>query len=98
MSNGFKIGDSIFKNRIEFYPPDKKIETYVAQTHDFLNTNTPKFLINIEYKDMFSKEFSEKAILDLNHHKKQGYIKESKLKDVVNSLDKIKSEIKKLKS
>ena len=84
------INTTILKDKIDFYPPHKKVETYIAPTFEFFKKNPDKYSVSIKYQDSFEKIFTEKILLDLNHHKKQSYIKEKGLEDIVKSLDEVK--------
>jgi hypothetical protein len=89
------INTTIFKDKIDFFPPGKLIETYLSTTSSFFEKNPDKFNVQLEYEDSFKRKFSEKIILDLNHHKKQSYLIEKELKDVVKSIDELKKTIEK---
>lgn len=89
------INTKIFKDKIDFFPPRKLIETYLSTTSSFFKKNPDKFTVQLDYEDTFKKKFSEKIILDLNHHKKQSYLIEKELKDVVKSIDELKKIIEK---
>jgi len=89
------INTTIFKDKIDFFPPRKLIETYLSTTSSFFKKNPDKFTVQLDYEDTFKKKFSEKIILDLNHHKKQSYLIEKELKDVVKSIDELKKIIEK---
>ncbi|WP_111710230.1 COG1361 family protein [Lutibacter citreus] len=89
------INTTLFKGKIEFYPPSKKTETYITTTSDFFKNNPDKFTIDLEYMDSFNNKFTEVITLDLNHHKKQSYIVEKELKDLIKSLENIKKAIEK---
>ena len=89
------INTTIFKDKIDFFPPKKLIETYLSTTSSFFEKNPDKFTVQLNYEDSFKNKFSEKIILDLNHHKKQSYLIEKELKDVVKSIDELKKIIEK---
>ena len=89
------INTTIFKDKIDFFPPKKLIETYLSTTSSFFEKNPDKFTVQLNYEDSFKNKFSEKIILDLNHHKKQSYLIEKELKDVVKSIDELKKTIEK---
>ncbi|UAB82349.1 hypothetical protein INR76_06195 [Marixanthomonas sp. SCSIO 43207] len=89
------INTTIFKDKIDFFPPKKLIETYLSTTSSFFEKNPDKFTVQLDYEDSFKNKFSEKIILDLNHHKKQSYLIEKELKDVVKSIDELKKTIEK---
>ncbi|MBU2525057.1 MAG: hypothetical protein KKC03_00455 [Bacteroidetes bacterium] len=89
------INSTIFNDKIDFYPPKKMIETYISSTSSFFDKNPDKFMVQLDYEDCFKMKFSEKIILDLNHHKKQSYLIEKDLKDVVKSIDDLKKIIEK---
>lgn len=93
--NSDTINNSLFNDKIEFYPPNKKTETFITTTSKFFENNPDKFTVELNYMDSFDKEFNEKIILDLNHHKKQTYIIEKELKDLIKSLENIKIAIEK---
>ena len=68
------INTTIFKDKIDFFPPKKLIETYLSTTSSFFEKNPDKFTVQLNYEDSFKNKFSEKIILDLNHHKKQAQV------------------------
>ncbi|MGB3152123.1 MAG: hypothetical protein WBB27_15820 [Maribacter sp.] len=89
------INSTIFNDKIEFFPPKKIIETYLSSTSSFFEKNPDKFTVELNYEDSFKKKFTEKIILDLNHHKKQSYVIEKDLKDIVKSIKELKKTIEK---
>ena len=89
------INSTIFNDKIEFFPPKKIIETYLSSTSSFFEKNPDKFTVELNYEDSFKKKFSEKIILDLNHHKKQSYVIEKDMKDVVKGINELKKTIEK---
>ena len=88
-ANNTSLNDTIFKDPIDFYPPGKKVETFLNTTQVFFRENPDKFKVYLEYEDYFGKRFKEEYILDLNHHKNQTYIVEKNLGHVVSSLEKL---------
>jgi len=89
------INNSIFKDKIEFYPPKKVVKTFINSTNVFFRKNPNKFDVTISYKDTFNNKFSEHLTLDLNHHKKQNYVIEKDINDLIKSLENIKKVLEK---
>jgi hypothetical protein len=93
--NADSINNSMFKDKIEFYPPNKRVETFIASTSEFFKNNPNKYVVTLTYKDSFNNSFNEKITLDLNHHKKQSYVIEKDIKDLIKSIDDLKKVIEK---
>ena len=93
--NADSINKSIFRDKIDFYPPNKRVETFISLSPEFFKNNPDKYVINLSYKDSFKKSFNEQITLDLEHHKMQSYIVQKDMKDLIKSIDNLKKAIEK---
>lgn len=92
------INETIFKNKIQFFPPDKKVETLINSTSEFFKKELTEYELEIKYEDTFGEIFKEKIVLNLEHHKSQSYIVTKNISDVVKSLNEIKMILEKKKN
>lgn len=95
--NNDSLNQDIFGNKIEFFPPDKIVETTINSTSDYFKSNPDNYVVTLNYTDSFNVKYSEKILLDLNHHKKQSYVVETDLKKIGENLEKLNRTLSKIK-
>lgn len=93
--NNDSLNKDIFGSKIDFFPPEKIVETTINLTSKYFTNNPDNYVVTLNYNDSFNEKYSEKIPLDLNHHKKQSYIVEKELKDIVESLEKLNKTLSK---
>ncbi len=93
--NNDSLNKDIFGKKIDFFPPKKVVETTINETSKYFNNNPDNYVVTLTYTDSFNEKFSEKILLDLNHHKKQSYIVEKDIKNIVESLEKLNKTLSK---
>lgn len=91
------LNQSIFKEKILFFPPEKQIGSLINTTPEFFKNESSEYEISLSYSDVFDRIFEEKIILNLEHHKSQMYLPQKDITDIVKSLDKIKEELNLIK-
>ncbi len=96
--NGDTLNSSIFNEEISFFPPHKKVETTINTTSIYFRENSDHYIVKLNYTDSFNNKFSEEINLNLNHHKKQSYLVEKDLQNVIDSLEKINNTLTNKKS
>ena len=94
--NNDSLNQDIFGNKIDFFPPNKIVETTVNSTADYFKSNPDHYVVSLYYTDSFNVKYSEKILLDLNHHKKQSYVVETDLKNIGENLEKLNKTLSKL--
>ncbi len=93
--NNDSLNLDIFGRKIDFFPPDKIVETTINSTAEYFNNNPVNYVVSLNYTDSFNEKYSEKIILDLNHHKKQSYVVETDIENIVKSLEKLNKTLSK---
>jgi hypothetical protein len=94
---GKSLNDTLFKNPIAFFPPEKKIDNAINAAKDFFTESENRdFQIKIEYEDSLksNNKFSEIIRLNLNHLEEENDLLLKTTTDLVNSIDKLTNEIK----
>ena len=94
--NNDSLNQDIFGNKIDFFPPDKIVETTINSTSVYFKSNPSHYVVSLNYTDSFNVKFSEKILLNLNHHKKQSYVVETDLKNIERNLEKLNKTLSKI--
>ena len=93
--NNDSLNLDIFGSKINFFPPDKIVETTINSTSNYFNNNPDQYVVSLNYTDSFNEKYSENISLDLSHHKKQSYVVETDMKNVIKSLEKLNKTLSK---
>jgi len=93
--NNDSLNKDMFDNKIDFFPPDKIVETTINSTSEYFKSNPDNYVVRLNYTDSFNEKYTEEISLDLKHHKKQSYIVETDLKNIGKSLEKLNKTLSK---
>lgn len=87
--SGQSLNQTLFKNKIAFFPPEKKVETIVETFIDFFKKGSYQFQIELTYQDNFNENYKEMINVDLGHIEEQSGLVNKTTNDIVKSLDKL---------
>ena len=65
----YTLNYPIFANTVPYFPPKKKIQTYIGSKSDFFDRNPSIYNIKLTYFDQFGKEYKEIYEFDISHIK-----------------------------
>lgn len=93
--NHDSLNKDVFGSTILFFPPEKSVATTINSTSNYFPNNPENYVVSIKYTDSFNEKFSENIHLDLKHHKKQSYIVEKDIRNIVECLEKLNTTLSK---
>lgn len=57
--DGYSLNKSIFSKPINFFPPQKVVETWIERTSKYFDKNPDEYKVTLNYYDLFKNNYSE---------------------------------------
>ena len=94
----YTLNSPIFENTIPYFPPKKKIKTFIGSKSEFFEKNPDSYVIKLTYSDQFGKIYDESYEFDISHIKNELYIVNKTTHDLVKTTEKLTKAVEKIEA